>query len=78
MDSLSCGVLVIFLILMGILFQDQCQSTKLIPASAGEEGQTGIEFFPIEIPKDGSDVWEIDTKQLKTSEKVASGSFGDL
>lgn len=51
---------------------------KLIPPSAAEEGQTGIEFFPIEIPKDGSDVWEIDTKQLKTAEKVASGSFGDL
>ncbi|KAK4741490.1 hypothetical protein SAY87_025078 [Trapa incisa] len=59
-------------------WKDQYRTMKPIPASSGEENQTGMEFFPIEIPKDGSDVWEIDTKQLKTIEKVASGSFGDL
>ncbi|XP_031400791.1 serine/threonine-protein kinase STY17-like isoform X2 [Punica granatum] len=58
--------------------KDQCQSKQLTLASVGEEDQTGTEFVPIEIPKDGSDVWEIDTKQLRIGEKVASGSFGDL
>lgn len=39
-----------------------------------------IESFPdcIEIPTDGTDVWEIDAKQLKIECKVASGSYGDL
>lgn len=39
-----------------------------------------VASFPdsIEIPTDGTDVWEIDTKQLKIENKVASGSYGDL
>ncbi|KAH9662510.1 serine/threonine-protein kinase STY17 [Citrus sinensis] len=39
-----------------------------------------IESSPncIEIPTDGTDVWEIDAKQLKIECKVASGSYGDL
>lgn len=32
----------------------------------------------VEIPTDGTDVWEIDTRQLTIGEKVGSGSFGDL
>ncbi|CAI0461423.1 unnamed protein product [Linum tenue] len=32
----------------------------------------------IEIPSDGTDVWEIDASQLKVENKVASGSYGDL
>ncbi|XP_075654463.1 serine/threonine-protein kinase STY17-like isoform X2 [Castanea sativa] len=32
----------------------------------------------IEIPTDGTDVWEIDARQLKMGNKVGSGSFGDL
>ncbi|KAL8150252.1 hypothetical protein V2J09_020060 [Rumex salicifolius] len=32
----------------------------------------------VEIPNDGTDVWEIDIKQLKFENKVASGSYGDL
>ncbi|KAK9284896.1 hypothetical protein L1049_024077 [Liquidambar formosana] len=46
----------------------------------GEYNQTGIESFlnHVEIPTDGTDVWEIDTRQLKIEKKVASGSFGDL
>ncbi|KAI4325411.1 hypothetical protein MLD38_030814 [Melastoma candidum] len=38
------------------------------------------EQFPdcLEIPSDGTDVWEIDHSQLKNEVKVASGSYGDL
>nr|CAD1830591.1 unnamed protein product [Ananas comosus var. bracteatus] len=32
----------------------------------------------VEIPKDGTDEWEIDVKLLKFGNKMASGSFGDL
>ncbi|XP_030467848.1 serine/threonine-protein kinase STY17-like isoform X2 [Syzygium oleosum] len=50
-----------------------------IPAP-GEHNQNGTECLPecVEIPTDGSDVWEIDLRQLDTGVKVASGSFGDL
>ncbi|KAE8715906.1 hypothetical protein F3Y22_tig00110159pilonHSYRG00146 [Hibiscus syriacus] len=32
----------------------------------------------VEIPTDGTDVWEIDSRQLKLEDKIASGSYGDL
>uniref|UniRef100_A0A7N0UGI1 non-specific serine/threonine protein kinase n=1 Tax=Kalanchoe fedtschenkoi TaxID=63787 RepID=A0A7N0UGI1_KALFE len=32
----------------------------------------------VDIPNDGVDVWEINSKQLKVGDKVAAGSFGDL
>ncbi|XP_074275711.1 serine/threonine-protein kinase STY46-like [Silene latifolia] len=32
----------------------------------------------VEIPNDGTDVWEIDARLLKFEKKVASGSYGDL
>ncbi|CAN1122242.1 Serine/threonine-protein kinase STY17 [Linum perenne] len=32
----------------------------------------------IEIPCDGTDVWEIDNSQLRIENKVASGAYGDL
>ncbi|KAK8716852.1 hypothetical protein V6N13_044147 [Hibiscus sabdariffa] len=32
----------------------------------------------VEIPTDGTDVWEIDSRQLKIENKIASGSYGDL
>ncbi|MBA0793721.1 hypothetical protein Gohar_018107 [Gossypium harknessii] len=32
----------------------------------------------VEIPTDGTDVWEIDSRQLKIEHKIASGSYGDL
>eukprot|EP00850_Spirogloea_muscicola_P011901 SM000075S21990 [mRNA] locus=s75:497603:502103:+ [translate_table: standard] len=32
----------------------------------------------VSIPSDGYDDWEIDSKQLKLHQKIASGSFGDL
>ncbi|XP_030523738.1 serine/threonine-protein kinase STY17-like isoform X2 [Rhodamnia argentea] len=52
---------------------------RSIPAP-GEHNQNETECFPecVEIPTDGTDVWEIDLRQLDTGVKVASGSFGDL
>lgn len=46
----------------------------------GKDNQNRVESFPscVEIPTDGTDVWEIDTRQLKFENKVGSGSFGDL
>lgn len=40
----------------------------------------GMKSHPdhLEIPNDGTDVWEIDPKHLKFGNKVASGSYGDL
>ncbi|MBA0581117.1 hypothetical protein Gorai_023304 [Gossypium raimondii] len=32
----------------------------------------------VAIPNDGTDVWEIDPRNLKFENKVASGSYGDL
>ncbi|KAG6701845.1 hypothetical protein I3842_07G006000 [Carya illinoinensis] len=48
--------------------------------SVSTENQSRIETSSncIEIPSDGTDVWEIDVRQLKTGNKVGSGSFGDL
>ncbi|GMH22991.1 hypothetical protein Nepgr_024834 [Nepenthes gracilis] len=46
----------------------------------GELEQTGIECKSnhIEIPNDGTDVWEIDLRHLQFGNKVASGSHGGL
>ncbi|KAI3868930.1 hypothetical protein MKW92_003226 [Papaver armeniacum] len=42
--------------------------------------QTEMEIVPdhVKIPCDGTDVWEIDARQLTFENKVGSGSFGDL
>uniref|UniRef100_A0A0E0JUS6 non-specific serine/threonine protein kinase n=1 Tax=Oryza punctata TaxID=4537 RepID=A0A0E0JUS6_ORYPU len=50
-------------------------------SSQSLEGPSGGENMPstsVEIPTDGTDVWEIDLKLLKFGNKVASGSNGDL
>lgn len=46
----------------------------------GKLVQSKIELLPeqVDIPSDGSDVWEIDAKQLKFEHKIATGSNGDL
>uniref|UniRef100_A0A166HYD7 Protein kinase domain-containing protein n=1 Tax=Daucus carota subsp. sativus TaxID=79200 RepID=A0A166HYD7_DAUCS len=51
-----------------------------IPLSIDVNEQTPIkcETDHLTIPNDGTDVWEIDPKQLKFECKVASGSYGDL
>lgn len=32
----------------------------------------------VNIPIDGTDVWEIDSKLLKFEQKIAAGAFGEL
>ncbi|KAI5668851.1 hypothetical protein M9H77_18704 [Catharanthus roseus] len=43
-------------------------------------GQTRIKLFQeqVDIPTDGSDVWEVDSKLLRFEHKIATGSNGDL
>ncbi|XP_038906334.1 serine/threonine-protein kinase STY17-like isoform X3 [Benincasa hispida] len=61
-------------------FKEQCWSEKQPSPALGKHNQNRVESFPscVEIPTDGADVWEIDTRQLKFENKVGSGSFGDL
>ncbi|KAM0945379.1 putative dual-specificity kinase TKL-Pl-4 family [Dioscorea sansibarensis] len=49
-------------------------------SSVIDNAQAGEESLPayIQIPTDGTDVWEIDFLHLKFGKKVASGSYGDL
>ncbi|XP_009355586.2 serine/threonine-protein kinase STY46 [Pyrus x bretschneideri] len=49
-------------------------------SSGSEHNQVVIKTEPVhlQIPNDGTDVWEIDPRQLKFGNKVASGSCGDL
>ncbi|KAL6226960.1 hypothetical protein ACLB2K_000919 [Fragaria x ananassa] len=57
------------------------KESKQYPVAAfSEDNQIKTESFPdaLQIPTDGIDVWEIDTKQLKFENKVGSGTFGDL
>ncbi|KAK3015156.1 hypothetical protein RJ639_005302 [Escallonia herrerae] len=46
--------------------------------SESEQGGINCETDHLTIPNDGTDVWEIDPRQLKFENKVASGSYGDL
>ncbi|XP_023552583.1 serine/threonine-protein kinase STY8-like isoform X1 [Cucurbita pepo subsp. pepo] len=61
-------------------FKEQCWSEKQPSPALGKHNQNRVESFPccVEIPTDGTDVWEIDTRQLKFENKVGSGSYGDL
>ncbi|CAD5190767.1 unnamed protein product [Musa acuminata subsp. malaccensis] len=45
-----------------------------------ENAQCGFDSLPnhVQIPTDGTEVWEIDFQQLNFGNKVASGSHGDL
>lgn len=64
-----------------MFLQDQSWSKQHpLAASLIEHKQTKIELLPnfIEIPRDETDVWEIDTRLLKVENKVGSGSYGDL
>lgn len=68
-----------FLINCDILQEQSCSKQASISA-ASKQNETRIESIPdcVEIPSDGTDVWEIDTDHLKFENKVASGSYGDL
>ncbi|KAI4381809.1 hypothetical protein MLD38_007848 [Melastoma candidum] len=52
----------------------QSLSADCEPSTNGHEPFTDC----LQIPSDGTDVWEIDPSQLKNEVKVASGSYGDL
>ncbi|KAM7260823.1 hypothetical protein ACFE04_026298 [Oxalis oulophora] len=60
--------------------KDQTSFHQQAFSAVGEQNKTEINPFRdcIEIPTDGTDVWEIDSRQLKIESKVASGSYGDL
>ncbi|XP_028783303.1 serine/threonine-protein kinase STY8-like [Neltuma alba] len=61
-------------------FKEQYMSKQDTHYAANDDHQERMEPFPpcIEIPSDGTDVWEINTNLLKFENKVGSGSFGDL
>lgn len=48
------------------------------PLSEHKLPETQSKSKHVEIPTDGTDVWEIDLRHLKFEKKVASGSYGDL
>ncbi|XWS42198.1 hypothetical protein CRYUN_Cryun17cG0147600 [Craigia yunnanensis] len=58
----------------------QSYSRKSSISAMTEHIKEGVISLPdcVEIPTDGTDVWEIDTRQLKIENKIASGSYGDL
>ncbi|XP_052308804.1 serine/threonine-protein kinase STY17 isoform X2 [Populus trichocarpa] len=60
--------------------KDQCFPNQLSVSLVGEQNKTGVKSLldNVQIPSDGTDVWEIHTSQLKVENKVASGSYGDL
>ncbi|XP_022775462.1 serine/threonine-protein kinase STY17-like isoform X2 [Durio zibethinus] len=60
--------------------KEQSYSRKSSISAMTEHIKEGIISLPdcVEIPTDGTDVWEIDTRQLKIENKIASGSYGDL
>ncbi|PKA47770.1 Serine/threonine-protein kinase HT1 [Apostasia shenzhenica] len=67
------------------VLQKEINRSKKASLSVGQwstmkENLESKEDFPeyIQIPTDGLDVWEIDTKFLKFQSKMASGSYGDL
>lgn len=48
------------------------------PLDEKEQAPTESKADHVEIPNDGTDVWEIEPRLLKFENKVASGSYGDL
>ncbi|CAH8344779.1 unnamed protein product [Eruca vesicaria subsp. sativa] len=57
--------------------QLQDQSWPMQQSFSPEKGN-GTAKDHVAIPTDGTDVWEINLKQLKFGHKIASGSYGDL
>lgn len=48
------------------------------PKIENEESTPESLLHHVQIPTDGTDVWEIDVRLLKFENKVASGSYSDL
>ncbi|ESQ53088.1 hypothetical protein EUTSA_v10024738mg [Eutrema salsugineum] len=63
-----------------IELQDQSWPMQQSFSPEKENGQTGARTARnhVAIPNDGTDVWEINLKQLKFGHKIAAGSYGDL
>ncbi|OMO83444.1 hypothetical protein COLO4_22506 [Corchorus olitorius] len=61
-------------------FEEDSYSRKGSISAITEHIKEGVISLPdcVEIPTDGTDVWEIDTRLLKIENKIASGSYGDL
>ena len=62
------------------ILQNQSWSNQLPSSRLDEPAKTSFrcENDHLEIPNDGTDVWEIDSQHLIFDRKVASGSYGDL
>ncbi|KAL8115790.1 hypothetical protein AgCh_022334 [Apium graveolens] len=60
--------------------ENQSWSNQLPSSRLDEPEKTSFrcETDHLEIPNDGTDVWEIDSQDLIFDHKVASGSYGDL
>lgn len=60
--------------------EKQPWSKSYMPAASDEHTKIEIDSIPdhVKIPTDGTDVWELDPRQLKFENKVASGAYGDL
>ncbi|XVF62251.1 hypothetical protein PTKIN_Ptkin08bG0202400 [Pterospermum kingtungense] len=60
--------------------KEQFYSRKSSISAMSKHIREGVVSFPncVEIPTDGTDVWEIDASHLKIENKIASGSYGDL
>ncbi|KAJ0252473.1 Serine/threonine-protein kinase STY46 [Hirschfeldia incana] len=56
----------------------QDQSWPMQQSFPPEKKENGTAKDHVLIPTDGTDVWEINLKQLKFGHKIASGSYGDL
>ncbi|MED6179820.1 Serine/threonine-protein kinase sty46 [Stylosanthes scabra] len=63
-----------------IKIERRAMSSQQSVSSVGEheEGMMKNEIDQLNIPNDGTDVWEIDPKHLKIGTQIASGSYGEL
>lgn len=63
-----------------VTLQNQLPPRPLSLSPIDDHGQIGNEaaLDYLQIPTDGTDVWEIDVRRLNFENKVASGSYCDL
>ncbi|KAL1343176.1 hypothetical protein AAHE18_09G210400 [Arachis hypogaea] len=63
-----------------IKIERRSMSSRQSVSSVGEDEEARMksESDQLNIPNDGTDVWEIDPKHLKIGTQIASGSYGEL
>nr|XP_029151496.1 serine/threonine-protein kinase STY46 isoform X2 [Arachis hypogaea] len=63
-----------------IKIERRSTSSRQSVSSVGEDEEARMksESDQLNIPNDGTDVWEIDPKHLKIGTQIASGSYGEL